>query len=586
MNRTLLSLISVFMAVTALAAEPRQPNVVVILADDQGWGDLSIHGNTNLRTPHIDSIGKEGAVFDRFFVQPVCSPTRAEFLTGRYAPRCGVRNVTTGGERLDLDEKTIADAFKAAGYATAAFGKWHNGSQYPYHPNGRGFEEYYGFTSGHWGDYFSPPLDHNGVTVKGNGFLPDDITDHAVKFITSHKAKPFLCYLAFNTPHSPMQVPDDYWRRFEKLDLKLKADPGVKEDVPHTRAALAMCENLDDNVGRVLKTLDDLKLTNDTIVIYFSDNGPNGWRWNDGMKGRKGSTDEGGVRSPLLVRWPNHIKAGSIIKPIAAAIDLHPTLLDLAGVKAVNPLPFDGDSLAPLLFGKTDKTPDRMLFQHWAGKISARTRQYRFDAVGKLFDMSADPAQTKDVSADHADIVKSFTEAVERWKKNVLAELPKNDERPYPVGHPAFPVTVLPARDGVPHGGVKRSSAAPNCSYFTEWKTTDDSMTWDVDIATAGKYEAVIHYTCLKGDVNSVLEMTLNGVKWTGQMKEAHDPPLRGKDNDRVPRTSESYMKDFSPLSLGVVDVPAGRGPLTLRAVKVPGQQVADVRAIVLTLMK
>ena len=136
----------------ALAATHRtQPNFVVILADDQGWGDLSLNGNSNLDTPNIDSLAKSGAQFERFFVSPVCSPTRAEFLTGRYHPRGGVRGVTTGAERLNLDEKTIANTFKAAGYATGAFGKWHNGSQYPYHPNGRGFDTYYGFTSGHWG---------------------------------------------------------------------------------------------------------------------------------------------------------------------------------------------------------------------------------------------------------------------------------------------------------------------------------------------------------------------------------------------------------------------------------------------------
>src|SRR5947209_20348390 len=150
-----------FLAVSA-RSDAAKPNVVVILTDDQGHGDLSLHGNTNLRTPHVDSLARDGARFERFCVQPVCSPTRAEFLTGRYHPRGGVRNVTSGGERLNLDEKTIADTFRAAGYATACFGKWHNGSQYPYHPTARGFDEFYGFTSGHWGDSFDPPLDHNG----------------------------------------------------------------------------------------------------------------------------------------------------------------------------------------------------------------------------------------------------------------------------------------------------------------------------------------------------------------------------------------------------------------------------------------
>src|SRR5581483_455796 len=164
--------------VAAAEAQPKRtrPNIIVILTDDQGWGDLSGNGNTNLKTPHIDALGKDGATFARFFVQPVCSPTRAELLTGRYHPRGGVRDVSRGGERLNLGERTIADLLRAAGYVTAAFGKWHNGSQYPYHPLGRGFDEYYGFTSGHWGDYFGPPLEHNGRAVTGHGYLADDFT--------------------------------------------------------------------------------------------------------------------------------------------------------------------------------------------------------------------------------------------------------------------------------------------------------------------------------------------------------------------------------------------------------------------------
>ncbi len=185
----------------------RHPNVIIILSDDQGWGDLSMNGNVNLSTPHIDQLSANGASFDRFYVCAVCSPTRAELLTGRYHPRGGVYSTSAGGERLDLDESTLADAFKNAGYATAAFGKWHNGMQYPYHPNARGFNEYYGFCSGHWGDYFSPPLEHNGQLVKGNGFVIDDFTERAMAFMEEHQNRPFLVYLPYNTPHSPMQVP-------------------------------------------------------------------------------------------------------------------------------------------------------------------------------------------------------------------------------------------------------------------------------------------------------------------------------------------------------------------------------------------
>ena len=284
-----------------------QPNLVIILADDQGWGDLSINGNRNLQTPHIDSLARDGALFERFFVCSVCAPTRAEFLTGRYHPRGGVRGVSRGDERLNLDETTIADIFRAAGYATGCFGKWHSGTQHPYHPNSRGFDEYYGYTSGHWGDYFAPELDHNGEVVQGEGFLTDDLTNHAIRFIEKNRARPFLCYLPLNTPHSPMQVPDRFFEKFAALDPAQRARDESQESLPMTRAALAMCENIDWNVGRVLQSLDSAGLAKDTIVLYFSDNGPNSWRWNGGMRGRKGSLDEGGLRAPCLLRWPGKI---------------------------------------------------------------------------------------------------------------------------------------------------------------------------------------------------------------------------------------------------------------------------------------
>src|SRR5688572_10366044 len=170
------------------AAQDTRPNILIVLADDQGWGDLSLHGNRNLSTPNIDSIGREGALFENFYVCSVCAPTRAEFLTGRYHSRGGVRGVSTGQERLNIGEKTFVDAFKAAGYATGCFGKWHNGSQWPYHPNARGFDEYYGFTSGHWGEYFDPPLEQNGRPVRGKGYIADDLTSRAIDFIEERKS--------------------------------------------------------------------------------------------------------------------------------------------------------------------------------------------------------------------------------------------------------------------------------------------------------------------------------------------------------------------------------------------------------------
>lgn len=561
----------------------RRPNVVIVLTDDQGFGDLSVHGNTNLHTPTIDSLGRDGATFDRFFVCPVCSPTRAELLTGRYHPRGGVYSTSTGGERLDLDEKTIAQTFKAAGYATAAFGKWHNGMQWPYHPNARGFDEFYGFCSGHWGHYFSPQLEHNGKLVRGKGFIIDDLTDHALKFIEQNRDRPFFCYLPYNTPHSPMQVPDRFFKKFDGAELGMRHRDPKKENLPHTRAALAMCENIDANVGRILKSLETLHLADDTIVIYFSDNGPNGWRWNAGMRGKKGSTDEGGVRSPCFVRWPKHIKPGTKIPQIAGAIDLLPTLADMAGIQVVGDKPLDGVSVKPLLLGAARDWPDRMIFSHWRGRVSVRTQRYRLDSKGKLYDMAADPGQNRDVAKDHPDVTRRLSQAVKEWRAELLPGLGKED-RPFPVGYPEFPVTHLPARDGVPHGGIRRSARPPNCSFFTHWTGPDDRMTWDIEVATAGRYEAVIYYTCAKEDLGSTVELSFGQGRVRAKVTEAHDPPLRGQSHDRVKRI-ESYVKDFRPLRLGTMRLNAGRGPLTLRAVDVPGRQVIDVRYVVLALL-
>jgi arylsulfatase A-like enzyme len=571
---------------TVVAAEPeqpRRPNVVVFLSDDQGWGDLSIHGNTDLATPHVDSLAKNGAMFTHFYVQPVCSPTRAEFLTGRYHPRGGVWNVSTGGERLNLDERTIADLFKSAGYATGCFGKWHNGSQYPYHPNGRGFQEYYGFTSGHWGEYFDPPLDHNGNPVKGNGYLVDDLTDHAMDFITQNKEKPFFCYVPYNTPHSPMQVPDRFYNKFRDAKLALRYEGKEKEDLDHTRAALAMCENLDWNVGRLLAKLEELHLTSNTIVIYFCDNGPNGWRWNGGMKGRKGSTDEGGVRSPLFVRWPGKIEAGTTIESLAGAIDLLPTLAELCGVPLPNGKPLDGISHAQTLLGKADKPVDRLLFAHWAGRVSVRSPRFRLDHQGQLYDLKNDPNQKKNVNKDHPEVLDQLTTAVAQWNGEVNPNQ-RDDPRPFTVGYSEFPNTPLPARDGVPMGQVKRSAPAPNCSFFTNWKKLDDRITWSIEVQTPGIYEVEVWYTCPKSQLGSTIEVSFGENRCTTKIMKENAPPLRGKEHDRVNRGAESYVKDFIPMSIGTMTLPAGKGTLTLRATEIAADEVMDVRGLTLRL--
>jgi arylsulfatase A-like enzyme len=558
------------------------PNVIIFLSDDQGWGDFSILGNQNLQTPHIDQIAQNGILFKRFYVQPVCSPTRAELLTGRYHPRCGVFSTSEGGERIALGETLLPEVFRQAGYATGAFGKWHSGMQPPYDPNSRGFSEFYGFCSGHWGHYFDPPLEHNGQLVLGHGYLPDDLTDRALAFMERHRRQPFFLYLPFNTPHSPMQVPDRWWAKFKDKDLIMRASKPEQEDVQFTKAALAMCENIDWNVGRVMQKLAELGLTENTIVLYFNDNGPYGQRWNGQHKGSKGSTDEGGVCSPLFLQYPKLIPPGQTAAQIGAAIDLFPTLLDLAGLRATPARPLDGISLKPWLTGgpASAPPPDRLIFAHWGGRVSVRTPRYLLDHQQRLYDLLADPAQTTDLAASQPQVAQPLATAVRNWRAEVLSRL---DTRPQPftVGHPAAVYTQLPARDAQLRGHLQRSNKYPNSSFITNWRSLADTIVWDIAVLEEGDFAVEIYYTCPPGETGSVFQLAFGNAQVVGKIKQAHDPPLRGMEQDRAPRI-ESYVKDFRKLKIGKIHLRKGEGKLVLKALSIANTQVMDFRTLVL----
>ena len=579
MKTTLFTPLLVALVATAwLASHARQPNVVVFLSDDQGWGDLSSNGNSNLSTPHIDSLAEQGITMDNFYVCQVCAPTRAEFLTGRYHPRTGVSGVSRGQGRLNPDETTIAEVFKANGYVTGAFGKWHNGTQSPYHPNDRGFDEYYGFTSGHWGHYFSPPLDHNGEQVRGQGYVVDDFTDHALKFIEANRDKPFFCYIPYNTPHSPMFISDEYYEKFEGKDPGMRFWQSDREDVMMTRAALAMCENIDWNVGRVLRQLDQLQLSEDTIVVYFSDNGPNSYRWNGGMKGRKGAIDEGGLRSPFLIRWTGTLPAGAKRTQVTAAIDLLPTLADLAGISFAAGKPLDGRSFRPLLFDGAAHWPPRHLFSIKGDQVSVRSPLFRLDAEGRLFEVAQDRGQQTDVSKKYPHVLASMKQQAKQYQASMQKEFERYADRPFTIGYGA--VNTLPARDGTEHGAIQRSVRSPNNSFFKHWTEVEDSITWPVDVGAAGEYEVTVLYTCAEGDEGAVVTVGLDGGdRVHAEVTEAFDPPLWDKSLERVAE-SHYFVKDWKPLRLGTLKLAQGRGLLRLGALKKPGKQVIDVYSI------
>ena len=564
---------------TSNAPRNEKPNIVLILADDQGWGDLVISGNNNLATPNIDAIANNGVTFDHFYVSPVCSPTRAELLTGRYFPRVGVYSTSSGGERLNLDETTLAEVFKQAGYATAAYGKWHNGMQPPYHPNARGFDDFYGFCSGHWGNYFSPMLEHNGEIVKGDGFIIDDLTNKGLDFMDRNKERPFFLYLPYNTPHSPMQVPDEYWNRLKDKELALKYHGEEEENENFTRAALAMVENIDYNVGRVIDRLRDLELEENTLIIYLSDNGPNGWRWNAGMRGRKGSTDEGGVRSHLVMQWKNQLPKGKHISEIASSIDILPTLSDLAQIEVNTLKPLDGKSLKPLLMVNSPSWDARVVYNHWNGSTSIRTQKYRLDSKDRLYDMVMDGGQTTDLSGKLPQLTDSLKQLKRDWLQEVMPKSKATEDRPFTLGHPDYVYTQIPARDGVAHGNIDRSNRHPNDTFFTNWKSTKDSISWDVEVLADGEFEVELYYTVKEQDLGSEFELRLGESSLKATITTAHDPPLVGAERDRDPRI-ESYTKDFRPMDLGKITLKKGRGNLVLKALKMPGEEVMDVRLL------
>lgn len=568
-----------FLIGVSLAFTQTKPNVIVILTDDQGWGDLSVQGNTNLSTPNVDKLAAQGARLQHFYVAPVCSPTRAEFLTGRYSQRLGVTYIDHGKERMNLGEVTIANLFRDAGYATGAFGKWHNGSEYPYHPTGRGFDQFYGMIEGSWANYFSPLLDSCGKVVKGDGFIADDFTNRAMDFIERNKDNPFFCYIPYNTPHTPLQVPDQYWNRFKDKDLAMRHHYR-EEKLDYTRAVLAMCENIDWNVGRLLQKLEELELAANTIVVYFSDNGPNFYRWIDGLRDRKTSTNEGGVRVPMFMRWPDHISAGKSIPQIGSVIDLLPTLADLAGITSSVPDSVDGISLAPLLTGNPAQWEDRIIINAWRGKVSARNQQFRLDHQGDLYDIENDPGQNTIVNDAYPAVFSKLTEAADRFRSDIMTiQVPP---RPHTIGHPDTRYNNLPVGIAKIEGGIERSNRWTNCSFLQNWTSVEDRITYDVEIQGEGTFEAALYYTCPPADVGSLIRLSVNGNAVETRVTRGHDPPLTGMENDRVKRT-ESYEKDWAVLEIGNIELGPGTGTLTLQALDIPGNSVLDLHLLTLT---
>ncbi len=557
----------------------RRPNVVLVVTDDQGWGDVHSHGNSLIDTPVMDRLAEQGARFDRFFVSPMCGPSRASFLTGRYNLRTGAAWVSHGLEVMRLNEVTIADALAEAGYATGAFGKWHNGEYGPYHPNYRGFQEFFGFCRGAWENYFDAVIEHNREPVKTNGYITDVLTDAAREFIERNRSRPFFCYVPYNAPHHPFQVPAPYVDKYRSLGF---------ED--RTAAVYGMVENIDENLGRILRKIDELNLAQQTIVIFTSDNGPARQRYNGGMRGIKAQVDEGGVRVPFFIRWPGHIKPGTTVTRIAAHVDVFPTLIELCGVESPETLPQDGRSLVPLLNGDEAGWPGRMIFAHQNrfGETlmtpgSVRTERYRLVNRGneyELFDMIEDPAQKRDVAGEHPDIAGRLTTAYENWYQDVTSG--GFGPQPAPVGHPGKDAVAVQAEDSKLHGRLKfaRGQGWAHDSVVN-WRSTGDYVVWDLDVLRAGQYEVTLRYSVPEPDAGATIQIDLDGQKREATVDRAHDPkpPSADARNRGAVRTSGPvWVQTWAPLAFPPVDLTTGPTKLVVRASQIPGKQAFELK--------
>jgi len=552
------------------------PNILIVLTDDQGWGDLSIRGNTNLKTPNIDNIGYNGASFERFYVSPVCAPTRAELLSGKYFVKSGVNGVTRGYERMSNDVQLVSEYFKEKNYITGLFGKWHNGSQPPYHPNYRGFDEFFGFTSGHWGNYFNPILEKNGKIIKTNGYINDVITNEAISFIKNSK-QPFLSFISYNTPHSPMQVPDKYYLNKK---VSLVGRYSNKENINKTKAALGMIENIDENIGNIVSVLKEKDVYDNTIIIFLSDNGPNGNRWNNDFKDRKGSTNEGGVRVPFFIQWPNNIKKGLKINQVSSVLDLFPTLLELTGNKALDDL--DGVSLKKYLDSPTLLDDERTIFSYWNNRISARNNNYILDHENNLYDLVKDYFQYSPLEKDNNPNYQKLLNDKNEWLKEVVnPHIEKLTRRPFTINYKTAEYTHLPARDAEINGDLKRSSIHANCSFIENWKNTEDYIYWEIDVLEDGINNIELYYTLEKESVGTEIALELENQIIKKTIDKFHDPRLVGSVKDKIERI-ESYTKDFKKINIGKISLKKGKSILKLKTTKMEGDKSIDFRLLIL----
>ncbi len=549
--------IGLFVAALAGAsagATPDRPNIILIVTDDQGWWDLGCHGNPVIQTPAMDRLASEGVEFTRFYASPVCTPTRASLMTGRYYQRTGAVDTYRGLDVMDHRETTLPQLLRQSGYRTGLVGKWHLGRYMRYHPNNRGFDHFFGF----WQYGFINRYDDSDelflgrVPVVTTGYVTDVLTDEAIAFIQRSRgpdAPPFFLEVTYNAPHSPYLVPDKY------------IEPYLAKGVPLGQARIyGMVTCIDDNITRILDVLAKSGLDERTIVLFMSDNGGVSSYYKAGLRGQKGSVYEGGVRVPLFIRWPGQFKPGTKISAIGAHMDLLPTLCEIAGAPVPKDLKLDGVSLLPRIRDGAP-SPHKYLFHQWNRSgprpyqsWAAQGQRYKL-ANGELFDLDNDPGEKTDIAGTHPELVREMKDAYDAWYKDVTAgrtydrvpiEIGRDDENPVeidiawsdPIGEPAYKYRHY-NRDSIE--GMRQAG---------------DGIRWKVDVVQPGRYEVTLVYGCDPGEEGSSFELALGTARLEASVASTGGRML------------------YQSRAVGTIELPSGPGWLELKAARVGGREL------------
>jgi arylsulfatase A-like enzyme len=497
MIKSLLRILFVFTLGSALSGA--RPNVVLVITDDQGYGDLGCTGNPVIKTPHADKLANESVWLSDYHVAPTCSPTRAALISGHWTNRTGVWHTIMGRSMLRANEGTLGQFMQDAGYETGMFGKWHMGDNYPYRPEDRGFKEVYrhggggvGQTPDVWDNaYFDGGYFHNGKIEKAKGFCTDVFFNQANKFIRKNaKAKkPFFAYVCTNAPHGPLHCPQKYVDMYQGQSAKIASFFG-------------MITNIDDNVGKTRALLKKLGIYENTIFIFTTDNGTASGRavFNAGMRGQKGSEYDGGHRVPFFLHWPGGgMSKKKVVDTLCHAVDVAPTLLDLVGADNPKGYKFDGTSIRALIDPKAKAVdwPDRMMITDsqrvrdpikWR-KSSVMSQQWRLINGQELYDVKKDPGQTKNVSKENPKQVEKMRAFYDKWWAELEPTFAETTE--LYVGHKDHPVVSLTSHDWIQEGLTPWNQGHIRSKYpiRKNAKAMKHQGHWAIKVIKTGKYQ-------------------------------------------------------------------------------------------------